>query len=65
MYVLLIAMSAVRWCSVRHRETGNKNPAIADGMECVRFCRDMDSDNNAVTQTTFYARKTTICSNQK
>ena len=40
------------------------HPAIADGMECVRFCREMDSDNNSVTQTTFYARKLTICSNQ-
>ena len=40
-------MSAVRWCSVRHRETGNKNPVIADGVVCVRFCREMDSDNNA------------------
>ena len=45
--MLLIAMSAVRWCSVRHREAGNKNPAIADGVVCVRFCREIDSDNHS------------------
>ncbi len=25
----------------------SKNPAIPDGVECMRFCREMDGDNNA------------------
>ena len=29
------------------RERSKQNPAIADGVECVRFGREMDSDNNA------------------
>ena len=35
------------WGGGQHWLLGTKNPAVTDGVVCVRFCREMDSDNNA------------------